>query len=289
MLEKRIVLNNQLSSIDIEYSDNDTYFGDTAIKIYDSYKASIILTEGTAVVIGNKILYPKCGDVVILRPDEVHFGRFPLRDNYAFISFMIPTNFFDTIFIGSQSIMSPFMDKSNDRINLISPGDTDRSRLVLIAENLLSMMRKNDACFDIKAFSMFVELLDICNRCCLHSEFDDFSDRLTPIVKKALVAIDGFFPEFYGLDELARHCGCSVTYLTQAFKKCTGKTIYNYLTERRLENARILLKTGKSVMESAEESGYYDTSRFITHFKKYFGVTPGKYKKECANIKITSI
>lgn len=64
----------------------------------------------------------------------------------------------------------------------------------------------------------------------------------------------------------------------ETFRRYTGKSIHNYLTQRRLEHARRLLQNGVSVTEACYQSGFSDCSGFITLFKKHFGITPGKYQ-----------
>ncbi len=281
MLENTIFLSEHHKSIDIEYSDNDLFFGDTVVRIYDCYKISVVLSNGSAVVIGSKILFPQRGDILIFRPNEIHFGSFPTQSTDAFLSFLTPVDIFDEIVINSKDILAPFLDNSAQRINMISTPEKYRSELIDIAVKLLLLMRNEQSrqCFDVIAFSKFIEVLDICCKCYPGQKELGDAQSLPPIISKTLSKIHESFPDFIGLEALAEYCGCSVTYLTQTFRKYTGKTIYNYLTESRLERARLLLKNGHSVTEAAYQSGFSDTSRFILQFKKNFGITPGKYSK----------
>jgi hypothetical protein len=100
-INKTITVNDHIKPIRIEFSDNNTYCGDTAVTIYDDYKISLVLTDDCGAVIGDKIFFPKRGDVMLFRPDEIHFGRFPNPNNYRFISFLIPVDFFEHCFFPS--------------------------------------------------------------------------------------------------------------------------------------------------------------------------------------------
>ncbi len=285
MFEKIIFLNDQIPPIKIEYNYDDTYFGDTAVKIYDCYKLSITLTDGSDAVIENKIVSPQKGDILILRPYETHFARFKSPNKHIFITCLIPLIFFDNIFLKSKSIIFPFLDNSENRINLISPPALYKNIVINIAQELLSLAKdsSSNSLFDILAFTKILQLLDICNKCYLEQKETGDVQPQSPIIKKVLSIIDKSFPDFVGLNSIAHSCGCSVTYLTHTFRTHTGKTIYNYLTERRLEYARLLLKKGASVTEAAYQSGFYDTSRFIQQFKNHFNITPNKYRKDFLN------
>ena len=280
MYSKKIHIDNYTDPIKLEYSDNETFFGDTAVTIYNEYKISLILTDNCGAVIGDKLLFPMRGDALIFRPNDIHFGRFPNRNVYKFVSFLIPTNFFENFFTESKDILSPFLDNSVDRINLIHLPEKSRNKLIELGEELL-MMIKDDTLknCDILIFAKLIEALDICNRNYLAQKNIGQPSNVPFIVAETIRKIEDDFPEFIGLDNLAKHCRCSVTYLTQTFRKHTGKSIYTYLTERRLENSRFLLQKGMSVTDACYQSGFSDCSRFISHFKKHFNTTPGKFLK----------
>ena len=279
MIRKRIISISDFSKpIKLECSDKNTYSGDTAVTIYDDYKLSIALSDDCGAVIGDKVFFPKRGDMIIFRPDEVHFGRFPKSSEYTFISFFIPTDFFYNTFTLSKEIISPFLDTSNNKINLIRLPDECKKRLIEIAEDLLRIIKDETKYLDIIAFVRLVEVLELCYNF-YDSQKEEIQAAVPFFITKAIQKIDEQFPDFNGLEPLAKHCGCSVTYLTQVFKRYTGKTVHNYLTQRRLEHARRMLKNGSSVTEACFQSGFSDCSGFIEQFKKRFGTTPYKYKK----------
>ena len=67
-------------------------------------------------------------------------------------------------------------------------------------------------------------------------------------------------------------------YFSELFKKETGKSFVQYLTEYRLEKAKLLLSIdGLKGSEVADMTGFQNDSYFITVFKKYEGCTPKDY------------
>ena len=280
MHSKEIHIDNFTKPIRLEYSNNDTFSGDTVVTIYDDYKISLILTDNCGAVIGDNLIFPKRGDIVIFRPNEVHFGRFPDCCEYKFLSFLIPVDFFDNFFTTSKNIIAPFLDNSNNKINLIKLPEKEKRKLIMLAEELLDIIKDDidsKSC-DILIFAKLIEALAICNKHYLSQKSYTQAPAVPFVVNETMRKIEDDFPDFSGLDKLATHCGCSVTYLTQTFRKYTGKSIHNYLTERRLEHARKQLQNGSSVTEACYHSGFSDCSRFISLFQKHYGITPGKYK-----------
>ncbi|MDZ4716117.1 MAG: AraC family transcriptional regulator [Cytophagales bacterium] len=80
------------------------------------------------------------------------------------------------------------------------------------------------------------------------------------------------------LQELARIVGLNGYQLKAGFKEIYGNTVYGYLLDHKLNNARVLLDSGKyQVSQVAYQIGYSNPSHFIAAFKKKFGVTPKKY------------
>lgn len=79
---------------------------------------------------------------------------------------------------------------------------------------------------------------------------------------------------------LADHVHLSPTYLSSLFKKETGKTISEYITEVRIEkSADLLMQPQAKLYEVADQSGYYDANYFSKSFKKVKGMTPSQYRK----------
>ena len=72
------------------------------------------------------------------------------------------------------------------------------------------------------------------------------------------------------VDQLAQQVGHAKNYLIKKFHKETGKTIGAYITEAKMERAKLLLKEpGKSVQDVAEQLGYATQSHFGELFRKH--------------------
>lgn len=81
------------------------------------------------------------------------------------------------------------------------------------------------------------------------------------------------------LQDLAQHFHMNATYLGQLFKKHAGKPFKEYLNDKRIEEAKLLLKrSGMKVSEVALHVGFPNTDYFIHKFKMTTGMLPSNYK-----------
>ena len=79
-------------------------------------------------------------------------------------------------------------------------------------------------------------------------------------------------------ESLAKKFYMNYSYLSHAFRKETGRTIVEFITEARVARAKELIDGGNySVYDVSEKAGYIDSNYFSRCFKKHYGVTPTKY------------
>jgi len=74
--------------------------------------------------------------------------------------------------------------------------------------------------------------------------------------------------------------GYHPNYVSSLIKRITGMPIHQYIIYIRLMNAMNLLEnTNLSIEKISEDCGFYDCAYFSKYFKKYFGISPSKYRK----------
>lgn len=82
------------------------------------------------------------------------------------------------------------------------------------------------------------------------------------------------------LEEIARQVHLHVRKLTAGFRMLYGVSVYEWLTEVRMERAKQLLQNGHiNIHDIAYEVGYNSASGFIRAFKTFTGYTPAHYQK----------
>ena len=89
------------------------------------------------------------------------------------------------------------------------------------------------------------------------------------------------------LDALARVAGVSTFHVVRAFTRSMGVAPHHYLLQVRVERARTLLAAGTSPSTVAAMTGFVDQSHLTAQFKRYVGITPGRYQR-CLNVARTA-
>ncbi|WP_394850456.1 AraC family transcriptional regulator [Pendulispora brunnea] len=80
-------------------------------------------------------------------------------------------------------------------------------------------------------------------------------------------------------DELARAAGCSRYAMYRAFVARYGLSPSDYQRQCRLREARRLLRNGVPLAQAAGAVGFADQSHLTRWFVRYFGITPGAYRR----------
>ena len=98
-------------------------------------------------------------------------------------------------------------------------------------------------------------------------------------IQKAVLYLEMHFKENISLDMLAREAGFNPTYFSELFRKTTGQSYKQRLTELRIRYAKTLLKNGVPVSRVCFECGFGSLSNFTAVFKQAYGVTPRQYQQ----------
>lgn len=87
--------------------------------------------------------------------------------------------------------------------------------------------------------------------------------------------------EHYNTERLSDMAQMSPSTLRRLFKEHTGKSPGEFISDLRMVTAaRLLLISNERISAVAYELGYSDQNYFNRLFKKTFGVSPGRYRKQ---------
>jgi YesN/AraC family two-component response regulator len=100
------------------------------------------------------------------------------------------------------------------------------------------------------------------------------------LVQKTVLLIDSDLAASLSLSSLAEAQGVSAGYLATVFKRETGKTVSEYIRDKRVKHAQHLLSTTRLQIQTvALHCGIVDVHYFSKIFKKLTGKTPKEYRE----------
>ncbi|GAL87255.1 transcriptional regulator [Sporocytophaga myxococcoides] len=89
-----------------------------------------------------------------------------------------------------------------------------------------------------------------------------------------------YSPEKLRTETMADQFNISATYISEYFKKHTGESLQQYITQYKIKLVETrLLYTQMRLSEICDEFGFTDLSHMNKAFKKYKGLSPTEYRK----------
>ena len=102
-------------------------------------------------------------------------------------------------------------------------------------------------------------------------------DRLSAVIR----FVEHRLPKAVSVAEMAEAASLSQAHFARCFAATTGRTPAGYVNELRMEKARELLRsTASPVYVIAEQCGFSDPSHFGRAFRKFFGTSPAKARRD---------
>ncbi len=223
---------------------------------HDYYEIEIIL-DGKGKHIFNGKTYPiQPGSVYIVSPSDFHSVELDGVANQWNISF-------------DETVISP---------NRLEEIYSNRVCRVLSEEELSKLNIAAKLLEEENETSGFVQpLCDYIMTVILNTPEKDA--YISPI-KKAILYIEAHFRESPTLSAVAEQACLSPVYFGNLFKQETGETYISYLNGKKVNCAKMLLKTGMSVTDVCFNSGFGSLSGFLHSFKQKTGMSPEAYKEQ---------
>jgi len=257
------------SEIDINTSVSVSYrdcISDVTIHGHDFYELEIIAEGEIRTVYNGRELLAARGDVFLMTPQDLHEysdGKDSAIYKLQFNGDAIPDELRMKIINMKSRHLHPSDEVIAETVTLLSAmqGEAVR-RSAVISARLLECV-----------------LLLVTEGCA-----EDGQRRTGEgDMQRALFYIHEHFKDSPTLSEVAALIPLDPRYFCRRFKEHTGKTYKEYLTGLKLRYARrLLLATDLSVLSIAESAGFGTQSHFNKEFKREFGVSPLRMRRDAS-------
>ena len=103
----------------------------------------------------------------------------------------------------------------------------------------------------------------------------DLRLRDEPLLAEVFGFIEERYNERISLKEVARAVNLTPGHLTTIVRRKTGRTVLEWISERRMAEARkLLVQTDLTIEEVGQKVGYVDAGYFVRSFRRAHGTTP---------------
>jgi AraC-like DNA-binding protein len=202
------------------------------------------------------------GQVFVLHPDELHDGRPGTDGGYRYRTLYVDPRLIQEA-LGIRVL--PFVRGA--------VSDDARLRAAILA----ALEDPDVAVDDLHLDHSLVELaeaLAALDRSSRRPTRDGFDARAVDLARDFL---DANLSMPVSSRTLERVSGLSRFALTRHFQASLGTSPHRYVIMRRLDQAKSLIRCGTPLAEAATASGFADQAHMTRHFKKTFGVAPGRW------------
>ena len=224
----------------------------------------------------------RAGDVFVIPGNAVHFYQaFSPDTKYMSVIFSPDVLSLQPLHFFQKSFTAPLAEGRLLLPQVLRPGHP-AYQTVLEQLELIQSTRIYEKDYKLRRFGALMAICVALAPYCTEVDADPASRDLgNEAVRQCMRYIHNHYWMKLTLEQLAQVCHLHPNYLCALFKAYTGQTVFQYLTQFRVESAALLLKHRElPVGKVGEMVGFHSESLFFRKFKDIMGVTPKAYAKQ---------
>jgi AraC-like DNA-binding protein len=233
-------------------------------------------------LIGDRIYVLAPGDLILMNGMTLHCAKIdPSVEYVRSIIHFEPAGLQPLLEpLRSVNILQPFRELNNFRIRLRG---RNREEVEQLLGHMNEMYKRRDPVGFNRFRLAFVDLLHIIFEHCQQPLKDkgELPSEKEKTAQSIISYLERNYTEDLHLDQLQEELHLSKFYLSKLFKEVTGVTIFDFLYQRRINQAKILflLDPKRTVTEVCFQVGFKHLAHFSRMFKDQVGMPPEQYKK----------
>ncbi|MDG0794906.1 AraC family transcriptional regulator [Cohnella ginsengisoli] len=265
----------------VEYNRRKGHYSMAADHMHGQHELYYLFGGERFYFIKDRAYQVQSGDLVIVPGDEVHKTSDTGVPNHERIVLYYDERYFAQFGeTEAELLRSPFRG-TRRLLRLDAPG---RLRVEQLLYGMLREIQDRPPGSELPIRHAAAEMLLFAARHALGAEAEAAEEATSPTAAKMTEVarhIAATFREPITLDKLSGRFYLSPSYLSRAFKRCTGFGIAEYVGITRVKEAqRLLRETDARITEVSEEAGFENFSHFEKVFKAFTRMTPRSYRAQ---------
>ena len=266
----------EMSSRFVDAHTDVSFAGDTiAPHQHPFHEIVYCLSGGVEYVIGEERFQLHRGDILSIPSGTTHVPLIPEQ---------LPEPYRRHVLWASQEFLSLIssmflMDISlSSKPFLIRTGGTEWEHLSEYFRRCVQECEQQRYRYDAAVFGIASELAVQLARF-LHSQSTEPEDK-PALLDQIIHYVEAHLSERITVADIAARFWVSPSTFSQLFKKKMGVSFYRYVTQRRLLESKLLIRSGIPMDQVSISVGFQDYSTFYRAFKAEFGQSPAQFRKE---------
>jgi len=261
------------------YYDNNR---DMALHHHDFFEVYIFLSGDVSFFIEGQVYLLLPGDIVIISPTELHrpINHSP-EEAFERIIFWLDENIIKSLATPTTNLFQCFDINSSGYKNLLRIETPDQNYMISLLQKIISENSNQQFGADELIKAYIIELLVKLNRILTVTPAAiRTNDRITNTIADIIEYINVNYSEILSLDFLSEKFFVNKYHLCHQFNKTIGISIYRYITQKRLANAKQFMRDGMPPSQVFQKCGFSDYSNFYRAFKQEYGISPKTFIKD---------
>lgn len=237
-------------------------------------------------LLGDSIFVLKPGDLLLMNGLTLHCPKVESGTPYirSIIHFDPAWVFKDIPDSLKSALLEPFTSLHNYRITLEGSRKMEFERMLASMHQLgLSKTKFVRERMTLRLQEIMYMISDWCQTAVRDQEAISDKERH---VQHVITFVEQNYMFDLTLDQIARETHVTKHYLSSLFKEITGTSVFKYVYNRRINQAKILLRLNSdlSITEVSQATGFKHLAHFSRMFKEMVGTTPENYRKSGVGI-----
>jgi AraC-like DNA-binding protein len=234
-------------------------------------------------LIGDQIHILQPGDLIVMHGMTLHCPKIVKGKEYVRSVIHFEPSYFRSLLeqIQTPFALHPFEALRNHRISL---DETQQAEMEALLSRLQASKQSTGPLSETRGKVIFLDLLLFVYECFQQplKYKQDLPSHREERVQEIVHLIEQQYMNDLHLSDLEEQMHMSRFYMAKLFKEVTGVTIFEYLYQRRINQAKVLFLTeaGKSVTDICFEVGFKHPAHFSRTFKTKVGMTPEHYRRQ---------
>lgn len=279
---EQIVYKKAMPGLEIDQVIRDHEYSMVTRHFHDTYEFYYLLEGERYYFIDKETYLVKSGDVVLVKPDQIHKTS------------MAGSSYHNRILLQIRSdLLNPFLRANGlDSLEelyascdcIIPVAAEDRQMMETLLFQMKEEIGKKQKHYELLVRMKLAELFVVLSRYRSGEAYYRESQKAQTVKHQKVHEVADYLlrhPETEeSLEELAKRFFISKSYLSRIFKEVTSFTVNEYINITRVKKARNLLAhSDYSVTEIAGMLGFESITYFERVFRKYTEMAPLKYRK----------